>query len=102
MLDFFARLPIEFETMNLTAGRHLFYLLWLLFLLSLGHIIIHDYVCHEELHQLVSPVHHYFHNPASGSQDLLLSAAESSEKLFLPAIDPGPADFAPSIFHPPD
>ncbi len=82
--------------------RYLFYGLWLLFCMSLGHIIIHDFVCHEELHQLVNPVHHYFHNPVGSSQDLVLSTPESSEKLFPQVIDFRASDYTPSIFHPPD
>lgn len=88
--------------MSSVSGRYVFYLLWLLFFVSLGNIIIHDFVCHEELHQLVNPVHHYFHNPDGNSQDLVRWTPGSSEKLFLRVIDFRPSDFKPSIFHPPD
>ncbi|MCX8159564.1 MAG: hypothetical protein N3G18_01355, partial [Candidatus Saccharicenans sp.] len=59
-------------------------------------------VCHEELHQLVNPVHHYFQKPAGDSQDLVLRAPASSEKLYLRSMAFCPSDFTPSIFHPPD
>ncbi|RFT16820.1 MAG: hypothetical protein OP8BY_0762 [Candidatus Saccharicenans subterraneus] len=88
--------------MNPTGNRFLFYALAVLFFISFSNIVIHDFVCHEELHQLVNPVHHYFHNPARSSQDLVLRTPESSEKLFFRVIDSCPSDFTPSIFHPPD
>lgn len=82
--------------------RLLFLALAFLFFISLGNIVIHDFVCHEELHQLVNPVHHYFHNPGGSSQDLVLVTPESSEKLVFRVMDFCPAGFTPSIFHPPD
>lgn len=87
--------------MNLVISRPLFYALAVLFFISLGNIILHDFVCHEDLHQLVNPVHHYFHNPTRSSQEA--GPADTGKfRLFFPVIESCPSDFTPSIFHPPD
>lgn len=88
--------------MGLTDKRPLFFVLAVLFFISLGNIVIHDFICHEDLHQLVNPVHHHFHNPARSSQELILRTPESSEKLFFSVMESCPSDYTPSIFHPPD
>jgi len=88
--------------MKMYRGRLSFFFLGLLFFLSLGNIIAHDFLCHEELHQLTSPVHHSFHHPRWDPQDLLLPDPGASEQISAPAEELHPSDFVPSIFHPPD
>ncbi|MDI6845276.1 MAG: hypothetical protein QME28_03975 [Candidatus Saccharicenans sp.] len=88
--------------MNTFSRGRLFFVLWGLFLFALTNTIIHDFICHEELHQLANPVHHSFSCPENFDQEMISTIKPSAEKLSLLAECSLPFEFAPSIFHPPD
>ncbi|MDH7492376.1 MAG: hypothetical protein QHH44_00685 [Candidatus Saccharicenans sp.] len=88
--------------MKMHRSQLSFLFFWLLFFISLGNIIAHDFLCHEELHQLTSPVHHSFHHPRWEAQDLPLPYPGGPEKIYAQTDELHPSDFVPSIFHPPD
>jgi len=88
---------VKVSTINL--ARVLFLALGLL---SLINIVAHDFSCHEELHQVSSPIHHNFNHPDFSSRELGgINLTEGfsikPDPLFITA-----SDFVPTIFHPPD
>lgn len=79
----------------------IFFLVLLVFLISTT-IILHDYFCHEHLHELSSPLHSYYNNPepfeartlfGSPPPEIFLSIL--NEKIHL-------CEYIKNIFHPPD
>ena len=74
----------------------------LLVVLIGGTLVLHDYFCHDHLHELSSPLHSFYDNPEpfkaeSYLGNLLLEPAFSipDEKIQLD-------EFIKNIFHPPD
>ncbi|MBC7362315.1 MAG: hypothetical protein H5U06_08555 [Candidatus Aminicenantes bacterium] len=88
--------------MKVKEQSQFFGLLFLLVVGALTNIIVHDFFCHEELHHLISPVHHTFDHPVISSIDLIRASLRESSKIYLEYSLIIPADFVPSIFHPPD
>ncbi|MCI4444809.1 MAG: hypothetical protein JHC32_02150 [Candidatus Aminicenantes bacterium] len=83
------------------SWKSIWWLLYLAAIFSLTNIIVHDYLCHEELHRLVSPVHHSFNCPSSGVSHLIQADQKNYSLIFLNSSKSLPSDFTPVIFHPP-
>lgn len=74
----------------------------LLILLFGATIVSHDLFCHEHLHEISSPLHSLFDNPAPieasafiGSPPPEITLAIQKDKILL-------YDYVKNIFHPPD
>lgn len=74
----------------------------LLLLLSGATIVLHDYLCHDHLHELCSPLHSTFDSPERfepgaflGQPPPIARLVSSNEKIHR-------HDLVKNIFHPPD
>ncbi|MGB9893451.1 MAG: hypothetical protein ACPLRA_03490 [Candidatus Saccharicenans sp.] len=88
--------------MKISEARLFYHFLLLIFILSLAHIIVHDFFCHEEFHHLISPIHHNFHQPNKIPLELVPPSPWQSSKVQPDYILNISSDFVPAIFHPPD
>jgi len=84
------------------SSKKIFLLAFLLTTLTMTNIIVHDFFCHEELHHLVSPLHHSFNYSSFNPQDFIQTRLTETSVLSQENREPGLASFVPSIFHPPD
>jgi len=84
------------------SSKKLFLLALLLSILTLTNIIVHDFFCHEELHHLVSPIHHSFNHPSFNLLDFIGDGLKKCSALYQTGHKQYFANFVPSIFHPPD
>ncbi|MBC7364325.1 MAG: hypothetical protein H5U07_07265 [Candidatus Aminicenantes bacterium] len=84
------------------SSKKFFFLAFLLTTLTLTNIIVHDFLCHEELHHLISPIHHSFNHPSFNPLDFIGDCLKNASSLYQANQKKYSENFTPSIFHPPD
>jgi hypothetical protein len=88
--------------MQVSRIRWIFLLFMILAAFSLSHIVVHDFFCHEEFHHLLSPIHQAVGQPVFSWLDLIQTASDGVQTIYLEQSALLPAGFIPAIFHPPD
>jgi hypothetical protein len=88
--------------MHVSRMRWIFLLYMLLAAFSLSHIVGQDFFSHEEFHHLLSPIHQAVGQPVFSWLDLIQTASDGVQTIYLEQSALLPAGFIPAIFHPPD
>jgi hypothetical protein len=65
-------------------------------------IILHDYLCHEHLHEIYSPLHSYYNNPPAFEAGAFFGRLPETNILIVPNEKIHLYEFIKNIFHPPD
>jgi hypothetical protein len=85
------------------AKRPLGLLLPILLIVLIGAtLVFHDYFCHDHLHELYSPLHSFYDNPAPYEAESYLGNPLLEPVLFIQDENIHLDEFIKNIFHPPD